>query len=148
MSGSSYPTASEAGSPPVPREAAERGQRRHRGGNRGGKPNRGRDEAQQKPVTKRFVGKEESLGDEFVYQLTTGSEASDQYARTTEEIVRYTSTKYKQGGDVERSLSDGVRMVIDLPAVPEGELLGNGTIQLPTDPDMQVWKMRASMALQ
>jgi hypothetical protein len=31
----------------------------------------------------KFVGKEDGLGDEYVYQLTTGNKASDQYAKTT-----------------------------------------------------------------
>jgi hypothetical protein len=59
---------------------------------RGG--NRGRFRLQHQPQQqqpKKFTGKEEDLGDKFVYQYTDGWEATDQYARTTEEIVRYTS---------------------------------------------------------
>ena len=63
-------------------------------GNRG-RSNRGYggDRSQQHPRPKKFTGKEEGLGDEYVYQHTNGRDATDQYARTTEELIRYTSIK-------------------------------------------------------
>jgi hypothetical protein len=45
------------------------------------------------------LGKKKSLGDEFVYQHTDGRDASDQYSTTTEEIIRYSSTKYNNSAD-------------------------------------------------
>ena len=54
-----------------------------------------------KPTTTRFVGKEEGLGAAFVYQAMVGSDASDQYTKTTEEIIRYATTKFTHGCDVE-----------------------------------------------
>ncbi len=66
-----------------------------RGGNRGRFSGRGRDAPRPPPQVRRFTGKEDGLGDEYVYEHTDGREASDQYAVTTEELTRYTSTKYK-----------------------------------------------------
>jgi hypothetical protein len=116
-----------------------------RSGNRG-RFNRdhGRDRpGQQRPQPKKFTGKEEALGDEYVYQHTDGRDATDQYARTTEEIIRYTSTKYKNGGDVERSLADGTLFTFVMPAVPTAVpplVIAEG--------EMAVWKMRAQIVLQ
>ena len=122
---------------------AERNQRRHRGGNRGG--NRGgrqmnnRDTPQQRPSMKKFVGKEDGLGEEFVYQLTSGNEASDQYAKTTEEIIRFTSTKYKQGGDVDAFPRRWHQTrALTMPPAPAAGA---------DDAEVQVWKMRVNMVL-
>jgi hypothetical protein len=60
----------------------------------------------------KFTGKEEGLGDGFVYQHTDGREASDQYASTTEEIIRYVATKYKMGSEVGRCLDDKKKVII------------------------------------
>ena len=76
---------------------SRRGWNRSKGG--GSEPRRA--ESSLKPATKKFVGREEGLGDVFVYQITSGSDASDQYTKTTEEIIRFSATKYKNGGDVE-----------------------------------------------
>jgi hypothetical protein len=135
-------------SAPATQGSGDRGPRRrnpHR--NRGRSDSRSGDKAEQKPISKAFVGKEEGLGDEYVYQLTSGNEASVQYTRTTAEIVRFTSTKYKNGGDVERSLTDGVRLVIPVPPPPDGTVVNQAVVP-PPDSEVQVWKMRASMALQ
>lgn len=93
------------------RPAEENSQRR--GGNRARSSGRGQ-ERPQRPQPKKFTGREESLG-EFVYQHTDGREASDQYSVTTEEIIRYSSTKYVKGADVERSLDDGSKVVFEYP---------------------------------
>jgi hypothetical protein len=89
---------------------------------------------QQPQLNKKFVGKEDNLGDEYVYEYTVGREASDQYISTTEEIVRYWSTKLKNGGDVERSLSSGTRLVIALVTAP----VGVGTAA-PVDTEVMVY---------
>ena len=115
---------------------------RQRGGNRG-RFNRDGIDSGSRPQAKKFVGKETELGDEFVYQHTSGRDASDQYARTTEEIVRYSSSKYKNGGDVERSLADGTKLTIPLPAAP----VGTGEPPVISDTEMVTWKMRMQMAL-
>lgn len=115
-----------------------------RGGNRGRFNNRNDDKAQRPPASKAFTGKEESLGGEFVYQHTNGREASDQYSTTTDEIIRYSSTKYKNGADVERSLSDGEKLVIAMPATP----VGAGTPPVIAETDMMIWKMKVQLALQ
>ena len=99
-------------------------------------------ESSLKPATKKFVGKEEGLGDEFVYQVTSGSDASDQFTKTTEEIIRYSATKFKNGGDVERTLTDEAVMDIAMPNMPNPE--ADGT--LPQGP-MMIWKMEAGMVL-
>jgi hypothetical protein len=96
----------------------------------------------QKPPPKKFIGKEESLGDEYVYQHTDGREASDQYASTTDEIIRYTSTSYKNGADVGRSLAEGIKLVIATPQPP--------TPVAPAvvpDTDMMIWKMQVQLVL-
>jgi len=98
----------------APQGSADRGAWRWNR-NRGRPDARSGDQSGQKPVSKTFTGKEEGLGAEYVYQLTLGTEASVQYARTTTKIIRYMSTKYKSGGDVERSLTDGVRLDIQVP---------------------------------
>jgi hypothetical protein len=119
-----------------------------RGGNRGRYPNRtgGSDNRsqQQHHKPKKFTGKEEALGDEFVYQHTEGRDATDQYARTTEEIIRYSSTKYKNGGDVERSLADGTAILFPMPPTPVVVL---PAVALP-EGDMMIWKMRVQQSLQ
>jgi hypothetical protein len=120
-----------------------RDNRRSQGGGRGRSSSRGRDRLQ-RPPSKKFVGKEESLGDEFVYQHTTGREASDQYTSTTDEIIRYTCTKYKNGDDVGSSLADETKMVIALPTAPDAVGVP------PTIPvtEMMVWKMEVNLVLQ
>jgi hypothetical protein len=135
--GEGVPAGSLAGS------SSDRGPRRRGGHCRGRVPPRGTagpTRPPQKPIIRKFVGKEESLGDEYVYQLTSGNEASDQYARTTEEIVRYTSTKFKRGGDVERSLTNGSKLIVPMPTAPTGA----------DAPDhiVQGWKMKVSLVLQ
>jgi len=92
----------------------------------------------------KFIGKETELGDEFVYQHTAGRDASDQYTRTTEEIIRYSSSKYKYGGDVERSLADGTLLVVPAPSAP----IGVGTPPVVSETDMVTWKLKMQMALQ
>ncbi len=140
--------ASGSGSPQA-QATTECGQRRQRHRrNQGGRGSNSRDEHQNKPVVRTFIGKEGGLGDEFFYQLTSGNEASDQYARTTEEIVRYTSAKYKQGGDVERSLADGIKLIIPMLPAPQETIEPDGTRVPPPDSNVQVWKMKVNMALQ
>jgi Reverse transcriptase (RNA-dependent DNA polymerase) len=114
------------------------GRNRSKGGGSGPR----RTESSPKPATKKFVGKEEGLGDEFVYQVTSGSDASDQFAKTTEEIIRFTATKYKNGGDVERTLTDEALMVIPLPTMPVAGADGTMPEGL-----MMIWKMEAGMVL-
>jgi hypothetical protein len=96
------------------------------------------EEKSQKQLPRRFTGKEESLGNEFVYQHTDGREASDQYSSTTDEIIQYSSTKYKNGADV------GRKLIIPVPGVPTGS--GDPPVVLNTD--MMVWKMKVQLALQ
>ena len=103
--------------------AGERpGSQENKQGKRGG--NRGRSNSRsgvpQMPLLKKFIGKEEGLGDEFVYEHTEGHLACDQFQTTTEEIIRYSSIKFKNGADVERSLSAGARLNIDFPVEPTG----------------------------
>jgi hypothetical protein len=69
-------------------------------------------------TAKVFVGREADLGSEYVYAYTDGRNASDQYTRTTEEIIRYASVKYSNGGDVERSLSSGKKLTMTTPLPP------------------------------
>ena len=118
--------------------ARQRNSQQRGSGNRGrcNRGNSGDRPPTQKP--KKFTGKEESLGDEFVYQHTDGRDATDQYARTTEEIIRYSSTKYKNGGDVERSLADGVMIGFPMPVAPAAD-----------DPAAtMIWKMKVQLSLQ
>jgi hypothetical protein len=58
------------------------------------------------------------------------------HSRTTEEIIRYTSTKYKNGADVERSLAN--RYTSDMPNV--GVELQQDLLKR----DMIVWKMQVN----
>jgi hypothetical protein len=127
----------------------DRGQRRRSGQWGPGRSGnaRGQERAPQRPTIKKFIGKEGGLGDKYVYQLTSGTEASDQYARTTEEIIRYLSTKYKRGGDVERSLTDGTKLAMPIPSTPIGGTV-DGVAMAPTEAAMQVWKMQVNMVLQ
>mmetsp|Transcript_10500 Transcript_10500/g.17381 ORF Transcript_10500/g.17381 Transcript_10500/m.17381 type:complete len:245 (-) Transcript_10500:48-782(-) len=116
-------------------------------GSRGGGRNRGhkgrRHQTKSVPIqVKKFSGKEEGLGDEFVYQHTEGRDATDQYTRTTEEIICYSSTKYKFGADVERSLSQGSKLNINVPTAPA---LVSGVMPAV---EMMVWKMKVQLALQ
>jgi hypothetical protein len=126
--------------------SGERGQRRRPKGG-GGRGNAHTERPPEQPAAPKFIGKEDGLGNEYVYQLTTGNEASDQYAKTTEEIIRYLSTKYKRGGDVERSLADGTMMSTPIPTVPTGATVNN-VVMAPADAAMQVWKMQVNMVLQ
>jgi hypothetical protein len=129
------------GSPSQGTQQSQSQRNNQRGGSRGRfKPQ----QQQLQPPVKKFVGKEEGLGDEFVYHYTDGREATDQYARTTEEIVRYVSTKYKHGADVERSLADGVRLIVVMPPPP----VGVGTPPTVPETNMIVWKMRVQLSLQ
>jgi hypothetical protein len=137
-----------------PTEGTNEGTQRRRGqprvggrgrpSNRTGSQGRGGSTTPQRPVPRKFIGKEESLGDEFVYQHTDGREASDQYTTTTDEIVRYSSTKYKNGADVERSLGDGTKLIITMPGTP----VGTGTTPVIPDTVIMVWKMKVQLALQ
>jgi hypothetical protein len=108
--------------------------------------NRGRNNSgsgeSQKPPPQKFTGKEDSLGDEYVYQHTDGREASDQYASTTEEIIRYASTTKKNGADVGRSLANGIKLVIATPTPPAA--VAPAVVQ---DTDLMVWKMEVNLAL-
>jgi hypothetical protein len=79
-----------------------------------------------------------------VYQHTTGREASDQYASTTDEIICYACTKYKIGDDVRSSLADGTRLVIDVPPAPQGVR----TPAVIPATDLMVWKMEVNLVLQ
>jgi hypothetical protein len=99
---------------------------------------------QQQPPAKKFTGKEEGLGDEFIYQFTDGWEATDQYARMTKEIVRYVSTKYKHGADVEISLVDGAKLIINMPPPP----VEVGTPPSVPETNMIVWEMRVQLSSQ
>lgn len=133
-----------AGSVGTPaRDASSRGQRDGSSRRRPNRPGRGED-TPRRPQPVKFTGKEDGLGDEFIYQLTSGRDATDQYARTTEEIIRYSSTKYKNGADVERSLSDEQRLVITTPAEPAA--VG----QPPRIPETQmaIWKMEYQLSIQ
>ena len=127
------------------RGRSQQGQRnRQRSANQARFRNRSGDGALKAPQPKKFVGKEEGLGDEYVYQHAAGRDAADQFARTTEEIIRYTSTKHKNGADVERSLADRVKITVAMPTPPTG----TGTPAVISDPEMATWKMRVGIALQ
>jgi hypothetical protein len=62
---------------------------------------------------------------------------------TCEETIQCSSTKHKNGGDVERPLSDMAAIVFDLPTAPTA---------VPPDRvperDMMTWKMMAQSSLQ
>ena len=57
-------------------------------------------------------------------------------------MIRYSATKYKSGGDVERTLTDGVVMTIAMPPMPDPNPDGS----LPEGLTM-IWKMEANMML-
>ena len=64
------------------------GQHCYRGGKRGNRQGgTSQEEPHTKPPAKKFTGKEDGWQEEFVYQLTSGNEASNQYARTTKELI-------------------------------------------------------------
>ena len=73
-----------------------------------------------KPAIEKLVGKEEDLG-RFIYQLTSGKDASDQYMKTTEEIIQFTASKFKSGGDSKHSLFNGATMTIPKPTQQVGD---------------------------
>jgi hypothetical protein len=100
------------------------------------------------PQPKKFTGKEEGLGDEHVCQHTEDRDATDQCSRATEEIIRQTSTKCKNGGDVERSLSDGLAIVFAMPPAPAAVAEADGEPPRAPEVDMMVWKMKVQLALQ
>ena len=72
--------------------------------------------------------------------MTSGKYASDQYTKTTEEIIRFTAIKFKSGGDVERSLSDGAILTIPMPTLPVADVVNSGL--------MMIWEMTARMVLE
>jgi hypothetical protein len=83
-----------------------------------------------------------------VYQHTSGREATDEYATTTEEIIRYSSSKYKHGADVERSLSDGVLFDVTMP--PTSSATAQDASQAEVGKaagEMMMWKMKATLVL-
>ena len=90
-SGASTAAGSGPGTPSVGGTQQERrsDKRKTQNKSRGGQD---RSENSGKPDTKKFVGKEGSLG-HFIYQMTSGNDASDQYTKTTEEIIRFTAIK-------------------------------------------------------
>ena len=114
-----------------------------RGTNQGRFGGRGQDRSRVAPQVKRFTGKEESLGDEYIYEHTDGREASDQYSVTTDELIRYSSTKYKNGADVGRSLFGGARITIVLPPAP----VATGNPPAVPEGETTVWKMQVSIVL-
>jgi hypothetical protein len=109
-----------------------------RGGNRGRSTGSSQDR-QQAPQLKKFTGKEEGLGDEFVYQHTDGREASDQYASTTEEIIRYAATRFKMGSEVGRCLADNKKVIIADAVRP----IGTGTPPVFDQLDITVFSLEA-----
>jgi hypothetical protein len=116
MSNTSGGSGSSGGSPPAGGGRGSQQQRRQRAGQQGQQRSRYRSgqgpnksSTAGRPAAKKFTGKEDGLGDEFVYFYTSGREATDQFARTSEEVTRYCSTKYKSGADVSRSLDDGTK---------------------------------------
>ena len=117
--GSARPAGSGSGG-----AAASSGAQQHRRNSQRGGRNRSAASASTphtaglKPTMTRFVGKEEGLGAAFVSQAMVGNDASDQYAKTTEEIIRYATTKFTHGCDVEQSLTDGVLLDLPLPVAP------------------------------
>jgi hypothetical protein len=108
-----------------------------RGGNRG-RSNGSSQDAPQRPSLnlRHFTGKEAGLGDKYVYQYTDGREASDQYSATTEEIIRYSSSKFHQGADVERSLDNKMKVAFVMPIKPTEK-----------DGDETLYKMELSIVL-
>lgn len=72
-----------------------------------------KDPGQQSLMCRSFTGNEDGLNHEFVYSLAGSTDASSQYSKTTKGI-----TKYKNGGDVEHSLSEGVKFVMIWPPAP------------------------------
>ena len=141
--GSARPAGSGSGA------AASSGAQQHRRNSQRGGRNRSAASASNphtaglKPTTTRFVGKEEGLGAAFVYQAMVGSDASDQYTKTTEEIIRYATTKFTHGCDVEQSLTDGVLLDLPLPMAPTAI----APAVVPDAGELLLWKMQAQMVL-
>ena len=78
-----------------------------------------------------------------MYQHTSGREATDEYATTTEEIIRYSSTKYKHGADIERSLSDGVLFEVKVPPTPSAAAKDADEAETGRAAgEMMMWKMK------
>ena len=137
-SGASTAAGSGPGTPSVGGTQQERRSNKHKTKNksRGGQD---RSENSGKPDTKKFVGKEGSLS-HFIYQITSGNDASDQYTKTTEEIIRFTATKFKNGGDVERSLFGGGVMDIPMPIMPAADDENRDGL-------LVIWKIEVTMVL-
>jgi hypothetical protein len=100
------------------------------------------------PQPKKFTGKEEGLGDEHVCQHAEGRDVTDQHSRTIEEIIRHASTKCKNGGDVGRSLSNGVAIVFPMPPAPAAVAGADGVPPSVPEADMMAWKMKVQLTLQ
>ena len=120
------PTPDTTGSGSQPTKGKRWGNNRERRRGNGGHP-------APKPHVPKFKGNKEALGDEYVYDMTKGREAGNQYTKTSEAIIRYTSNKYKNGGDVERSLDEGVVYTITWPPAPTPTKAID-----PKDPDIPV----------
>ena len=74
---------------------------------------------------------------DYVYNITTGCGASNQYNRTTEEIIRYCANKYALGSNLEQSLEDRVPIDIDVPNMP----VPQGKPPTVDKAQMAVWKL-------
>ena len=88
-----------------------------------------------KPATKNFEGKEKGLCNEFIYQVTSGNDASMRRPRKKSSVSPPTSTRVE---GTSSSLSHGAAMDILVPVLADGET-SQGVIML--------WKMKAGMAL-
>uniref|UniRef100_A0A6U5LIK2 Uncharacterized protein n=1 Tax=Grammatophora oceanica TaxID=210454 RepID=A0A6U5LIK2_9STRA len=87
-------------------EGSEQGSKQKSSWKKKNQRNQNRSKAPSAPATPKFTGKEAGLGEEFVYSLTEGPQAGNQYRKTTDEIIRYCGVKYvgKGGEDVVVSL--------------------------------------------
>jgi hypothetical protein len=63
-------------------------------------------------------------------------------------IIQHASTKHKNDGDVERSLSDGVAIVFAMPPAPAAVAEADGEPPRVSEADMMAWKMKVQLALQ
>jgi hypothetical protein len=123
-------------------ESTQRQRSGQRIGNQGRYSGRGRGQ-DRAPVSQPFTGKDKNLGAEVVFKQSGGHEVIDLFETPKKEIARYIGATYQNGSDVERSLSDGTRLVITVPHMPTGTVNPDGTVNPADASVMGVWKMEA-----
>ena len=107
----------------------------------GGTQRRRKSDKRKARIKGRGSGPEKGQGNEFILHLTYGIDTSDQCTKTTEAIIRYTATKFKNGVDVQRSLSDGAVITIPMPPMPV-------TDEVTRDGLMMEWQTQVDMVLE